>query len=167
MIVGKKFLFVPFLLFFFSPIVGFTQETTSSVVSDTQPFANASFQEIEEALQTAKIVKSKELGTGVTRPLKFTLDNGRFEFHACYKNVDEHRRGLTKMETGVEVDFKDSWMFEVAAYELDKLLGLGMVPATVERDFEGKDGSVQLWIENAMTEKVRKEKHLEPPDTGQ
>lgn len=165
MIACKKALSVLFLVLFLSPYAGSAQEIVGSAVFEAQPFADASFQEIEEALRTTKIVKAKELGTGVTRPLKFTLHNGQFEFHACYKNVDEHRPGLTRMEYGLEVDFKDSWRFEVAAYELDKLLGLGMVPATVERNFEGKDGSVQLWIVNAMTEKVRKEKHLEPPDT--
>jgi hypothetical protein len=131
----------------------------------TQPFATASLEEIETALRTARIVKVKELGTGVTKPLKLTLDNGQFEFHACYKNVDERRFGVTKMENGIEVDFKDSWKFEIAAYELDKLLGLGMIPVTVERSVQGKEGSVQMWVENSMTEKQRKEQSLEPPDT--
>lgn len=144
--------------------IAFSQDTAVLVAPQTQPFATATFQEVEGALQTAKIIKSKDLGTGVTKPLKFTLDNGQIEFHACYKNVDEHRSGVTRLENGIEVDFKDSWKYEIAAYELDKVLGLGMVPATVARYFEGKEGSVQLWIENSMTERERKAKQMEPPD---
>jgi hypothetical protein len=117
-------------------------------------------EEVEEALRTAKIIKAKWLGTGITNPQKLTLDNGKFQFYGVFKTIDERKQGLTKMAAGAEMDFKDSWMFEVAAYELDKLLGLNMVPVTVERMYEGKKGSLQLWIENAMTEKVRKEKNL-------
>ena len=29
---------------------------------------------------------------------------------------------------------------------MDKLLGLNMIPPTVEREFEGKKGSFQMWI---------------------
>lgn len=122
-------------------------------------------QEIEEALRTAKIVKVKELGTGITNPQKFTLDNGKFQFAGVFKTIDERKRGLTKLAKSVEMDFKDSWMFEIAAYELDKLLGLNMVPVTVERSYNGKKGSLQLWIENAMTERVRKEKNLTATNT--
>lgn len=120
-----------------------------------------SLDEIEVALKTAKIVKAKWLGTGITNPQKLTLDNGKFQFHACFKTINDRKQGLTKMATGHEVDFKDSWMFEVAAYELDKLLNLNMVPVTVERNYNGKQGSLQLWIENAMTEKERREKNLQ------
>jgi hypothetical protein len=67
------------------------------------------------------------------------------------------------MERGWEFDFRDSWKSEVAAYELDKLLGLGLVPPTVERRVEGRTGSLQLWVEQAMTEKERKDRKLEPP----
>jgi hypothetical protein len=35
----------------------------------------------------------------------------------------------------------------VAAYELDKLLGLGMVPPTVLREVNGRAGSLQLWVD--------------------
>jgi hypothetical protein len=125
-------------------------------------FRNA--KEVEEALRTANIVKVKDLGTGITKPLKFTLDTGKFQFAAVFKTVDERKSGLTKLATSVEMDFKDSWMFEVAAYELDKLLGLNMVPVTVERTYNGKKGSLQLWVEDAITEKARKEKNLQALD---
>jgi len=117
----------------------------------------------EEFLRTAKIVKSKTLGTGVTLPLKLTLDDGKVQHFAIYKSIDERKPGLTQLAASAEVDFKDSWMFEVAGYELDKLLGLGMVPVTVERAYNGHRGSLQFWIDNCMTEGERIKKKLQPP----
>ena len=62
------------------------------------------------------------------------------------------------------MDFADSYKHEIAAYELDKLLGTGLVPPTVERTFGGRKGSLQLWVEGAMTEADRKKKKVTPPD---
>ena len=42
---------------------------------------------------------------------------------------------MKQLDRGLELEFQDSWKTEIAAYELDKLLGLGMVPATVERSY--------------------------------
>jgi hypothetical protein len=67
------------------------------------------------------------------------------------------------MARGWEFDFRDSWRNEVAAYELDKLLGLDLVPPTVERWLENRRGSLQLWVERAMTEDDRKKRKIEPP----
>lgn len=152
-----------FVLFF---LLVYVSSFAQTVVTPSHiHYQFTTLQEIEEALRTAKIVKVKELGTGITNPQKFTLDNGKFQFAGVFKTVDERKRGLTKLANSVEMDFKDSWMFEVAAYELDKLLGLNMVPVTVERSYNGKKGSLQLWIENAMTERVRKEKNLTATNT--
>jgi len=43
----------------------------------------------------------------------------------------------------------------VAAYRLDKLLGLGMVPVTVQREVDGKDGSLHFLPEKTIDEKDR------------
>ena len=60
--------------------------------------------------------------------------------------------------------FQDSWRTELAAYEIDKLIGLGMVPATVERSIRGKLGSLQWWVESMMPEAERRAKGLSAPD---
>ncbi len=120
--------------------------------------------EIEHFLRTAQVTKSKLLGTGVTRPRKLTLTDGKVVRNGIFKTIDEHRTGMTQLSTRGEVDFKDSWKYEVAAYELDKMLGIGMVPVTVEREVERERGSLQIWIDNAMTEADRVKKKLSPPD---
>lgn len=81
------------------------------------------------------------------------------------KTIDQKRPGARQNAAGeVEVDFQDSWRTEVAAYELDKLLGLGMVPATVERmsPYDERPGSLQLWVEASMSEAQRRQKAIIP-----
>lgn len=59
----------------------------------------------------------------------------------------------------------DSYKYTIAAYELDKLLDLNMVPPTVERQENGKKGSLQLGIESPfIDERSRQLKKIEPPD---
>jgi hypothetical protein len=118
----------------------------------------------EEFLRTARIVERTPIGTGVTRPDKLTLTDGTRTHRAIFKNINEHKLGMQRLEAGgFEFDFRDSWKSEVAAYELDKLLELGLVPPTVERRIGGRTGSLQLWVDGAMTEDERKKRGLEAP----
>jgi len=120
-------------------------------------------EEAEAFLRTARVVRREPIGEGVTRPERLTLSDGTRNLHAVWKTIDEHKPGMARMERGGwEFDFRDSWKSEVAAYELDKVLGLGLVPPTVEREVEGHRGSLQLWVQGAMTEKERRKRGLEP-----
>jgi hypothetical protein len=121
--------------------------------------------EAEAFLKAARVVERKTLGDGVTRPVRLTLTDGTRTHRGVWKTINERKMGLQRLEGGAtEFDFRDSWRSEVAAYELDKLLGLGLVPPTVERRVDGRTGSLQMWVEGAMTEADREEKHLQPPD---
>lgn len=92
---------------------------------------------IEQFLAQAEVVESTELGVGITGSVQVTLQQqGRIE-QAIFKDFD--RPG-------------DSWRREVAAYKLDRLLGLGMVPPTVERSYHGHRGGLQLWVEGVTLE---------------
>jgi hypothetical protein len=120
-------------------------------------------QEAEEFLRTARVVDREGIGKGITRPERLTLTDDRRTLHGVWKTIDVHKAGQQRMERGWEFDFRDSWKSEVAAYELDKLLGLDLVPPTVERRIEGRVGSLQLWVEGALTEDDRAKRKLAPP----
>ncbi len=92
--------------------------------------------EIERFLLAAPIVASKPLGEGVTGSLKVTLRLGSVERSAVWKGV-----------TGSPLGVPDEWRYEIAAYRMDKLLGLNMIPPTVEKEMGGRKGSLQLWAE--------------------
>lgn len=60
-----------------------------------------------------------------------------------------------------------NYRLNVAAYELDKLLGLNLVVPSVARPVNGRPASVSWWITDfAMNELDRRRKRIEPPDAG-
>jgi hypothetical protein len=120
-------------------------------------------EEAEVFLRTAEVIAREDIPEGVTHPQRLTLSDGKHTLRASWKTIDEHKPGLWRGENGsYQFDFRDSWKHEVAAYELDKLLGLGMVPPTVERRIDGRRGAVQLWVEGVMTGKARRDRKIEP-----
>ncbi len=58
----------------------------------------------------------------------------------------------------------DSYKYAIAAYELNKLLDLNIVPPIVEREIEDRKASLQILIKNALTEDMRQVKKTEAPD---
>lgn len=120
--------------------------------------------DLEQFLTKARITSLKNVGQGVTLPQKATLEMDGATGAGLFKIIDEKKSGATTMSRGVEIEFQDSWRTEIAAYELDKILGLGMVPATVDRVFDGKHGSLQFWVISKMPEAERVKKKIEPPN---
>jgi hypothetical protein len=117
-------------------------------------------------LRTAKVVGEPEEfdPVAITGPLRVTLSDCQRTLRAIFKDAStvypEWRFG-----DGREVKrVKDSYKHEIAAYELDVLLGLGIVPPCVEREIDGRTGSLCLWVENAMTEAERSRDGHQPTD---
>jgi hypothetical protein len=108
----------------------------------------------EEFLKAAEVVGQKQL-TGdeaVTSPWVLTLKLGDVTHRGLWKNVQGRPKG-----------YIDNWRYEVAAYRMDRLLGLNMVPPTVERRFQGDLGSCQYWIDDTMMLRDRVEKKIKMP----
>ncbi|MGH9795453.1 MAG: metallophosphoesterase [Candidatus Acidiferrales bacterium] len=126
------------------------------------PFKSAS--DAEEFLRTAKVVSARDVGSGITRPKKVLLEKDGVRMHAIFRKVNEDKQEAL-LATGRKIrDFRDSYVFEVAAYELAKMLGIENIPPAVERSVNGDAGSLQVWIENAMSEIDRQKKKIKPPD---
>ncbi len=120
----------------------------------------------EDFMKTAEIISLENYDTkGITKPRKATLTDGNLTATAVFKTVDEFHTKV-KLTTGRTIfKLRDNYKHEIAAYELDKLLGLGIVPPTVERKIRRDTGSLSLWINGTMTEWHRKKvKKLSPPD---
>jgi len=120
----------------------------------------------ESFLRQAQVLDLSEYeNKGITQPRRATLSDGNLTLMAVFKEVDEVYSKMTIGDGRVLVNLKDHYKHEVAAYELDKLLGIGMVPPTVERRIWRKWGSLQIWVNGAMTEWERKEDgERSPPD---
>lgn len=97
-------------------------------------------QEIEETLRTAECMTRQLLGAN--GPVRCTLRPGGPVARMLWK----------AWPPGVHRGFRESYKSEIAAYELDKLLMLNMVPPTVERQLDGNTGAAQLWLEGVVAE---------------
>ncbi len=91
---------------------------------------------IEEYIKSAKVVSMKELSVGVTKPKRAELEPGGPVAAIAWKKIPPARYE----------GYWESYKSEIAAYELDKLLGLGMVPPTVEKRVDGELGAAVMWV---------------------
>jgi hypothetical protein len=101
--------------------------------------------EFEAFLATAPVARFSNVPVGVTRPRRAIFAEGGLAASAVFKVLPPGRVS----------GFFESYRAEIAAYELDKLLGLGMVPPTVERRLRNDTGSLQLWVEDVKWLKER------------
>ena len=118
---------------------------------------------IESFLRTAKIVGQRDIPVGVTVPRRATLDDGRMRHDAAIQDTDE-RKHIFETARATELNFRDSWSFNVAGYELAKILQLNMVPPYVERKVDGRPASVSWWVNDAMMGRDRYRKKIAPPN---
>jgi hypothetical protein len=64
-----------------------------------------------------------------------------------------------------EMNFVDSYLYNIAAYEIARLIGLDdMLPVTIERKWRRNTGSMSWWLPVQMDEKTREERKIQPPD---
>lgn len=108
--------------------------------------------EQERLLLKAEIVNYEQIGEGITKPFKLYLKEDETLLSACWKNP-----------TGRPKGYLEGWRYEIAAYRLDKLIHLNMIPPTVLREHRGKEGSLQLWVDVMMSDLDRMEKGIKIP----
>jgi hypothetical protein len=122
-----------------------------------------SLAEQEAFLAKAKVVRTRGVSKGITGTLRATLTDGRITHDASIQTVDEFKQRFESTR-GTEFNFYDTWRYNVAAYRLDRLLGLDMIPPSVERTFASKKGSFTWWVDDVlMDEGARLESKASAP----
>jgi hypothetical protein len=94
-------------------------------------------QEFEDFLRSAKLDHMEDVPIGVTKPKRWFFAPGGPIRSAAWK----------QLAPGRQKGYWESYKAEIAAYQLDKLLGMNMVPPTVDRRIDYELGAFQQWVE--------------------
>jgi hypothetical protein len=113
---------------------------------------------MEEFLLKAKIVDKKTSKTGVTNTIRATLSDGRITHDAQIQTVDVQQMVFTAGRA-TEVNFKDTYRYNIGAYRLSRLLGMTNVPMSVKRRYDNKDGAMTWWIDDVQFDESGRLKH--------
>jgi hypothetical protein len=138
-----------------SPSLAQVGLTPSTSLSDTEK---------EAFLRGARIVSRRQLPVGITEPERATLTDGRLTHDAHIQTIDSSSRRYHRRKRRW-VALRESYQFNIAAYRLNRLLGLDMVPVSVERSIDGRPAAVTWWVDDVlMMESGRRSQGAEPPD---
>lgn len=153
----------PLLVCILAIMVGSAPATAQPAATAAPPVLDRAAQ--VEFLRTAKVVKSRQLSTGVTSPFRLTLTDGTVTHDAAFQSVFERQTRADFGTKGVELNFVDSHHFNLAAFVLAGMVGVDdMMPVTVHRNWNGKDGTITWWIDDAFDERTRRKEKREAPN---
>ncbi len=143
----KGLIFIFFFIFFLGFPIQSLAQLTAEEITEREKW--------EKFLEEAKITEfSQPLDPreAVTEPWRLKLEKDGIVKYGWWKNVEGRPKG-----------YLDDWKWEIAAYRLDKLLGLNMVPPYVEKRFQENRGVVSLEAEYMMKFREKQEKNIKCP----
>src|SRR5437879_285872 len=135
------------------------------------PLINASGEtlskeQMKQFLLGAKVMKSSQSRKGITNPWRLTMTDGAVTHDGSFQSVDEHKTKMEFDDGHIELDFVDSYKYNLAAYKLAEILGLeDIMPVYVERKWNGRSGSLSWWLPVKMDEGERRKQKLSAPNT--
>lgn len=144
---NKKICTAVFLLIFLGFLVQSFAQFTEEEIAEREKW--------EQFLTEAEITASDqpwEASEAVTNPWRLTLKKDEVTKQAIWKNPEGRMKG-----------YQENWRWEIAAYHLDKHLGLGMVPPTIEKRFQGNRGSCQILVDYEISLKQKYEQKIKTP----
>lgn len=147
---------------FLSAALSFSRPLPASA----QDAPSLTIEQKEEFLRTAKILTEKSAKKGITDTQRVTLSDGKLTHDASVQRINEHKDVFQGQDGSSEFNFKDTYKFNIAAWKLARLLGIGdMMPPYVERKFKGDGASYSWWVDNVvMDEEDRTKKNLTAPN---
>ena len=102
------------------------------------------YAEFEEFIRKATIERFEDVPVGVTSPKRAYFKGDGLCASIAWKVLPPRRTN----------GYWESYKSEIAAYELDKMLGLNMVPPAVEKRWRGETGAAILWLAPVRTWKA-------------
>jgi hypothetical protein len=133
--------------------------------AEGQPLPFQTDEAIERFLADAEVVSASKIPVGVSDPQRLLLAKDGLRANAVFKDIDREEK---KVRDGSKfyLTWHDWYAYDIAAYRLDRLLGLDRVPPVIEREVQRNPGSVQIWLEGVITDAVRREEGYKPPSIG-
>ncbi len=128
-----------------------------------EPLPFQSHAEIVEFMRTAEIQAVEDLEVGITDPRRVELVKDGITMRAALRDFDETYERM-RFEREFYTHLRDSYLFDLAAYEMAALLGLNNIPPVTLRRVNGVEASLQIWLEDALVEWDRFEGKIVPPD---
>lgn len=133
------------------------------------PAPQLTVEQMKDFLKNAKIIRSRTTSKGITAPKRVTLTDGVITHDAAFQSVDERQTVANLTGAGrqakTELNFVDSYRYNLGAYALAGLLGLDhMMPVHVERRWAGAPGAMSWWVDTLMDESDRLKKKIQPPN---
>ena len=131
--------------------------------------------ELEQFLARATVVKSQTVSRD-SRVVRVTLTDGKITHDALVQTVDERDvqsmlGSATPVTSSTVPDARfaarNTWMYDVAAYRLDRLIDLQMVPVSVaSRQWRSTPAAFTWWIDDVMMDEGERltQRQLAPPD---
>ena len=133
---------------------------TPAAAQATEPVSSkiwvGRYQEFEEFLRTAEIERITNVSTGVLGIKRAYFKPGGLAVSGALRNIRPAKYD----------GFWESYKGDIAAYKLDRLLEVDMVPPTVERRYNDEMVSLQLWAKDMKMLKEVQEQKLHPPSSN-
>jgi len=145
-------------------LVGFAPTLLAQGAPAPPPTVALSPEAMEAFLLKARVSNLRDAGSGVTNSRRATLTDGQLTHDAHIQTVDIAQQ-VFESGRNTELNFKDTYRYNIAGYRVAKLVGLTTVPMSVERAVEGKPAAVTWWVDDVqMDEKERMKTKSQGPD---
>lgn len=132
------------------------QDSATSATTASAAKSALTLQQMEDFLLNARIVKSREVGKGVTGSKVATLSDGRLTHDAHIQNITIEKTVFQPTRGPVELNFKDHYRYNIAAYRLARTLGLANVPVSVERRVDRDHAAVTWWVDDVLMDELER-----------
>ena len=139
------------LALYFGPLLH-SQQATAPAAKANVTASQLTREQMEQFLLNARILGERSAGKGITGSKRVVMTDGTYTHDAHVQDIDVFKAEYRTHE-GVEKNFRDSYKFNIAAYRLDKMMDLNIVPVCVPREVNGKPAAVDWWVDNVSSTK--------------